>query len=190
MRITVLTHNLSSNAAMRAHRLAQAASRFSDVTLIGPVARAGPWPALPRDIPIVSVKKRRFPDFFGRFVDLVEKASGDVLIAAKPHLASFGVALVAAEKREVPVILDVDDLEVALTRDKVEVNNVPIAQNDFLARMQRELSGKTRTEDRIVVVRSAKDTPYNHWVLVTSLIEQAGGIITLQMEEDRVVPVQ
>jgi len=114
MRITVLTHNLSSNAAMRAHRLAQAASRFADVTLIGPVARAGPWPALPRDIPIVSVKKRRFPDFFPRFVELVEKASGDVLIAAKPHLASFGVALVAAEKREVPVILDVDDLEIAL----------------------------------------------------------------------------
>jgi len=115
VRITVLTHNLSANAAMRAHRLAQAASRFSDVTLIGPVARAGPWPTLPRDIPIVSVKKRRFPDFFQRFVELVERASGDVLIAAKPHLASFGVALVAAEKREVPVILDVDDLEVALT---------------------------------------------------------------------------
>ena len=114
MRITVLTHNLSSNAAMRAHRLAQAASRFADVTLIGPVARAGPWGALPRDIPIVSVKKRRFPEFFSRFVDLVGKADGDVLIAAKPHLASFGVALVAAEKRSVPVILDVDDLEVAL----------------------------------------------------------------------------
>ncbi|HKA37817.1 MAG TPA: glycosyltransferase [Thermoanaerobaculia bacterium] len=114
MRITVLTHNLSSNAAMRAHRLAQAASRFADVTLIGPVARAGPWAALPRDVPIVSVKKRRFPDFFPRFVELVERADGDVLIAVKPHLASFGAALVASEKRGAAVILDVDDLEAAL----------------------------------------------------------------------------
>jgi glycosyltransferase involved in cell wall biosynthesis len=114
MRLTVLTHNLSSNAAMRAHRLAKAASRFADVTLLGPVARAGPWAALPRDLSIVSVKKRRFPDFFTRFVELVEKADGDVLIAAKPHLASFGAALVAAEKRQVPVILDVDDLDVSL----------------------------------------------------------------------------
>jgi glycosyltransferase involved in cell wall biosynthesis len=114
MRITVLTHNLSSNAAMRAHRLAKAVSRFADVTLLGPAARAGPWAALPRDLSIVSVKKRRFPDFFTRFVELVEKADGDVLIAAKPHLASFGVALVAAEKRQVPVILDVDDLDVSL----------------------------------------------------------------------------
>lgn len=114
MRITVLTHNLSSNAVMRAHRLAQAASRFAEVTLVGPAARAGPWEALPRDIPIVSVKKRRFPDFFLKFAELVEKADGDVLIAVKPHLASFGVALVAAERRDVPVILDVDDLDVAL----------------------------------------------------------------------------
>ena len=114
MRITVLTHNLSSNAAMRAHRLAQAASRFAQATLVGPAARAGPWGALPRDIPIVSVKKRRFPEFFSKFAELVGKADGDVLIAAKPHLASFGVALVAAERRNVPVILDVDDLDVAL----------------------------------------------------------------------------
>jgi biopolymer transport protein ExbD len=82
------------------------------------------------------------------------------------------------------------NLEVSLTADKVSVNNVPVPQDDFLARMRRELTGKSRTEDRIVVVRSSRDTPYSHWVLVTSLIEQAGGIITLQMEEDRVVPVQ
>ena len=73
MRITVLTHNLSSNAAMRAHRLAQAASRFAQATLVGPAARAGPWGALPRDIPIVSVKKRRFPEFFSKFAELVAR---------------------------------------------------------------------------------------------------------------------
>jgi biopolymer transport protein ExbD len=82
------------------------------------------------------------------------------------------------------------NLEISITRDKVAVNNEPIVPDDFVPRLRRELSGKTRVEDRIVVVRSSRDTPYGFWIRVTSLIEQNGGIITLQMEEDRVVPVQ
>jgi glycosyltransferase involved in cell wall biosynthesis len=37
-----------------------------------------------------------------------------VLIPVKPHIASFAVALVASELRGVPVVLDIDDLDVAL----------------------------------------------------------------------------
>ncbi len=35
MKITILSHKLYSNAAMRAHRLAKAASLFAEVTMIG-----------------------------------------------------------------------------------------------------------------------------------------------------------
>jgi glycosyltransferase involved in cell wall biosynthesis len=45
----------------------------------------------------------------------VGEADGDVLIAIKPHLASFGAGLIAAEQRQVPLILDHDDLDVAFT---------------------------------------------------------------------------
>src|SRR3989442_14548843 len=114
MKITVLSHNLSSNAVMRAHRLAQAARTFADVNLIGPVERDGTWAALSHEPWITTVPKTRFPEFYASFIDLVEAADGDVLIAVKPHLASFAVALVAAERREVPVVLDLDDLDVAL----------------------------------------------------------------------------
>ena len=114
MKVTILSHNLSSNAVMRAHRLAQAARTFAEVELIGPVSRQGAWAALPREPWIIPVSKRRFPGFYESFIQLVEAADGDVLIAVKPHLASFGVALVAAERREVPVVLDIDDLDVAL----------------------------------------------------------------------------
>lgn len=114
MKITILSHNLSSNAVMRAHRLAQAARTFADVNLIGPVERDGAWAALPHEPWIIATPKMRFPEFYPSFIDLVEAAAGDVLIAVKPHLASFGVALVAAERREVPVVLDLDDLDVAL----------------------------------------------------------------------------
>jgi glycosyltransferase involved in cell wall biosynthesis len=114
MKITVLSHNLSSNSAMRAHRLAHMAGRFGEVTLLGPVERRGPWEALPSESWIRTVVERRLPKFAASFLELVAAADGDVLIAVKPQLASFGVALVAAEQRGVPVVLDIDDLDVAL----------------------------------------------------------------------------
>jgi len=115
MKITILSHNLSSNASMRAHRLAVAARHFADVTLIGPMEKKGAWPALPSEPWIKAVEEKRFPRFFLSLLQLVEAADGNVLIAAKPHLASFGVALLAAEQRSVPVLLDIDDLDIAFT---------------------------------------------------------------------------
>ena len=115
MKITVLSHNLSSNAVMRAHRLAVAARQFAEVTLLGPLERSGPWPALPAESWIKSVEERRLPKFYQFFLELVAQADGDVLLAVKPQFASFGAALVAAERRGVPVILDFDDWDLAFT---------------------------------------------------------------------------
>jgi glycosyltransferase involved in cell wall biosynthesis len=113
MKVTVLSHNLSSNAVMRAHRLARAAEKFAEVKLIGPVERRGRWAALPHQPWIKEVAKGRFPKFHASFVELIDAADGDVLIAVKPQLSSFGAALVAGEHRQVPIILDVDDLDIA-----------------------------------------------------------------------------
>src|SRR5438034_5369 len=41
MKVTILSHDLSSNAVMRAHRLAEAARTFAQVMLIGPASRTG-----------------------------------------------------------------------------------------------------------------------------------------------------
>jgi glycosyltransferase involved in cell wall biosynthesis len=114
MRVTVLSHDLSTNAGRRTHRLAGAARTFAEVKLIGPASRSHRWLDLRDEPGIFTVRKRRWPDFHTSFVELVEAADGDVLIAVKPHLASFAVALAAAELRQVPVILDIDDLDVAL----------------------------------------------------------------------------
>ncbi len=51
------------------------------------------------------------------------------------------------------------------------------------------LAGKTKPEERMVVVRAAGDTPFGHWIRVTALIEQAGGLVALQVEESRDVVV-
>lgn len=114
MKITILCHNLSSNAVMRAHRLALAARHFAEVTLVGPVKHRGAWGALPPELWIKSFPSKRLPKFYQTALNLIAAAEGDVLIAVKPYLASFGVALLAAEVRKVPVILDIDDLDTAL----------------------------------------------------------------------------
>ncbi len=84
----------------------------------------------------------------------------------------------------------VQNLEVALERTGVSINAERIPLTDFASRIQLKLQGKGRPEDRIVVVKSSKDVPYHHWITITGAIEDAGGVITLQLEEERQVQVQ
>jgi glycosyltransferase involved in cell wall biosynthesis len=115
MKITILAENISSKPVRRAHRLAAAARTFAEVNLVGRVEREKNWVEPPQETWITPLRKRRFPKFYESFVELVEHADGDVLIAVKPHMATFGAALVAAEMRQVPVILDIDDLDTAFS---------------------------------------------------------------------------
>jgi biopolymer transport protein ExbD len=83
------------------------------------------------------------------------------------------------------------NVEVMLTRTTVAINGEPTPINDFASRLRAKLAGKTRPEERIVVVKTQapKDTPYQHWIRVTSMIEQAGGLVALQVEEGREIKV-
>ncbi len=82
------------------------------------------------------------------------------------------------------------NIEVALTRTTVSVNGAELPAGDLPAKLRELLANKSRPEDRIVVVRSTKDTPYSQWIRVTGQIEKAGGMITLQLEEEREVGVR
>ena len=82
-----------------------------------------------------------------------------------------------------------ENIEVQLGRNTVMLNGNVLRQEDFDTALKRALTGKTRDEDRVVVVKSKADTPYYHWVTVTEMIESAGGIITIQTEEEQQVVV-
>ena len=41
-----------------------------------------------------------------------------------------------------------------------------------------------------MAVKSRKEVPYSHWMAVTGIIEDSGGIITLQLEEEQTVQVK
>jgi hypothetical protein len=47
------------------------------------------------------------------------------------------------------------------------------------------LAGKDKAEDKVVMLKSRKDVSYERWIEYTGLIEKAGGIVTLQLEEEQ-----
>ena len=83
------------------------------------------------------------------------------------------------------------NIELALTRSAtvVTLNGDPIRLAELPIRLQRLLAGKSRPEDKIVVVKSKSDVPYDHWIAVTSLVQDAGASITIQREEEQTIVV-
>ena len=80
-------------------------------------------------------------------------------------------------------------IDVELTRNAVILNGNPLPPETFRKSIVLKLADKTRDEDKIVAVKNRKEVPYSHWMTVTSIIEDSGGIITLQLEEEQTVQV-
>lgn len=81
------------------------------------------------------------------------------------------------------------NIEVQLTRTTMAINGDVVRVRDFAPQLRRLLAGKSRPEDRVVVVKSRPEVPYHHWIAATATIEEAGGIITIQREEEREVHI-
>ncbi len=114
MKLLILSHNLTSNAVMRAHRLGLAARRFAEVTLVGPVKHRGSWAALPNEPWIRPVEAKNLPKFFKTAVEIIHACDADAVLAVKPFLASYGLGLLVGEAKKIPLVLDIDDLDVEL----------------------------------------------------------------------------
>ena len=83
------------------------------------------------------------------------------------------------------------NIELALTRTRavVALNGDPVKVGELPQRLRRALEGKRRPEDKVVVVRSKPDVPYDHWIAVTTLVQDLGASITIQREEERTITV-
>lgn len=87
---------------------------------------------------------------------------------------------------------EVENIEVALTGNlnAISLNGDTVRTSELRARLTKLLQAKTRPQDRIVIVKSKIDTPYHHWIDVTTEIEQSGGQITIQREEQQTIQIQ
>ena len=82
------------------------------------------------------------------------------------------------------------NLEVSITPSSIVLNGSPLQLPEFTKRIRAALAEKAREADRIVVVKSAPDTPYPTWMKVSQAIDQAGGILTLELESERTITVE
>ena len=80
-------------------------------------------------------------------------------------------------------------IEVSITSGQVLINGELFDPGQVERRLTDLLRGTTTDEQRVVTVKSSKETPYERWIGVTSAIQRAGGIITLRMEAERVLTV-
>ena len=81
------------------------------------------------------------------------------------------------------------NIEVSLAPGAVVVDGEPVPTHRLGRKLDSLRAGKLADEDRIVIVKSSPRTQYQHWVDVTAIIEKAGGIITLQLEETETISV-
>ena len=83
-----------------------------------------------------------------------------------------------------------ENVEVSLTRTTAAINGTAVKLEEFAARLGAILKVKTKPEEKVVVLKESKDTPYHHFVRVTQLVQEAGGVITLELEEEQTVVAQ
>lgn len=121
--VTILSMNLSTNCTNRCFRLAKALSPHFKCKIIGSTFGVGTcwgegiWPPLAgqSEIGLHPVRGDYFPRYARSVAELLRLIDGDVIIACKPRGPSLGVALLAKLLNGKPVILDIDDDELAQT---------------------------------------------------------------------------
>ena len=77
------------------------------------------------------------------------------------------------------------NIEVWLKRQTLTVNGADVPLEDLAAKLKPLIAAKPSPEDKIVVVKSDKDAPYARWIKATGEIERAGGMVALQLEEEK-----
>lgn len=82
------------------------------------------------------------------------------------------------------------NLEVSITPNSILLNGNPLTEATFPARIARELADRKREEDRVVILKSAPQTPYTRWIAVSQVIDQAGGLLTLEVTEEKTITTQ
>ena len=82
------------------------------------------------------------------------------------------------------------NLEVSITPNSIVLNGSPLNESNFPDRIRKELDERKREEDRVVILKSSPQTPYTRWIAVSQIIDQAGGLLTLEVTEEKSIQVR
>jgi len=82
------------------------------------------------------------------------------------------------------------NLEVSITASSIVLNGSPLDDASFPGRIRKELEGRKREDEKVVVLKSAPKTPYTRWIDVSRAIDEAGGLLTLEVNEEKTIDVR
>ncbi len=120
-KVTVVAWDAGHNPMGRAYLLAEMLSREYRVEIVAAAfARYGDetWPPLRgAEIPISTFPGRDLPEHFSEMEKVARRISGSAVVVSKPRLPSLGLGVLAKELDGRPLILDVDDRELAFFGD-------------------------------------------------------------------------
>ncbi len=120
MKISILAPDLSENCLGRSYLLAKILQRQYEVEIAGPIFGDGVWQPVVEDQSITykSIRLSKGLKPYRQILDLVKLIDGDILLASKPLLTSFGVGLLKKIARKRPLILDIDDWQMGFIKDR------------------------------------------------------------------------
>jgi biopolymer transport protein ExbD len=74
---------------------------------------------------------------------------------------------------------------VELFRTEIKLDEKEISKNELGPNLTNKLDNVTG--HKVVVLNSEKDVSYERWIEITGIIEKVGGIVTLEIKEERTV---
>lgn len=101
----------------RTFLLFRALEKEYDVEIFGFAQKGKVWePLAHEDLPIKAFPYGGWRVFFSSALSILGYTKCNLIIACKPRITSYGVALLEKLRRGTPVILDIDDDELAMTK--------------------------------------------------------------------------
>lgn len=118
-KVSLLGADLASNSLVRLRPIAAALSRDFEIEVIGPLFGDGEiFPPLREEVRARVVRTKpasemTLADYRRLWCDIGRMATGSVLFAFKPLLASFGAAVYDRRRCRRPIVLDIEDWDAA-----------------------------------------------------------------------------
>lgn len=113
-----------AEALSKTHEVELIAFDFSGEGVFGPSERA--------NLPFAAKYFRGsdFPSFFQAMEAAMEAVTGDLMYVVEPRLPSFGLAMLVNEKRNIPFILEINDLETEISSARIGATDAELGLQD------------------------------------------------------------
>lgn len=120
-KISVLAWDVGHNPMGRAYLLAEVLRRKFDVEIVGarfPRYGTEVWePTRNGEVAVADFPGREFPLHFAGMEEMAKRIDGDVILVSKPRLPSYELGILTKQFDNRPLILDVDDHELAFFQE-------------------------------------------------------------------------